>query len=163
MRRPGAAHSVAWKHHKREIQLGSRSGYQNTGLCLTSYRSGVWELSSDPDLTTTKTYLLEVKQKNYLTEETNPVTTLLEPNSLHPDCTKFAKHTHLRTSLFLKGESSDFQQNLSLTVFNRDLLESAYESEMVSKSNAKQVICSQCFVCDLITICRLHITFTEAP
>ncbi|KER26816.1 hypothetical protein T265_06024 [Opisthorchis viverrini] len=24
MRRPGAAHSVAWKHHKREIQLGSR-------------------------------------------------------------------------------------------------------------------------------------------
>ncbi|KER18938.1 hypothetical protein T265_12091 [Opisthorchis viverrini] len=23
MRRPGAAHSVAWKHHKREIQLGS--------------------------------------------------------------------------------------------------------------------------------------------
>ncbi|KER26435.1 hypothetical protein T265_06348 [Opisthorchis viverrini] len=25
MRRPGAAHSVAWKHYKREIQLGSRS------------------------------------------------------------------------------------------------------------------------------------------
>ncbi|KAG5445997.1 hypothetical protein CSKR_108117 [Clonorchis sinensis] len=25
MRRPGAAHSVAWKHQKREIQLGSRS------------------------------------------------------------------------------------------------------------------------------------------
>ncbi|KER27583.1 hypothetical protein T265_05400 [Opisthorchis viverrini] len=24
MRRPGAAHSVAWKHHKREIQLSSR-------------------------------------------------------------------------------------------------------------------------------------------
>ncbi|KAG5447683.1 hypothetical protein CSKR_112138 [Clonorchis sinensis] len=24
MKRPGAAHSVAWKHHKREIQLGSR-------------------------------------------------------------------------------------------------------------------------------------------
>ncbi|KER31847.1 hypothetical protein T265_01938 [Opisthorchis viverrini] len=24
MRRPGAAHSVAWKHHKREVQLGSR-------------------------------------------------------------------------------------------------------------------------------------------
>ncbi|KAG5449391.1 hypothetical protein CSKR_101165 [Clonorchis sinensis] len=24
MRRPGAAHSVAWKHHKREIQLGFR-------------------------------------------------------------------------------------------------------------------------------------------
>ncbi|KAG5442455.1 hypothetical protein CSKR_110689 [Clonorchis sinensis] len=24
MRRPGAAHSVAWKHQKREIQLGSR-------------------------------------------------------------------------------------------------------------------------------------------
>ncbi|KAG5446258.1 hypothetical protein CSKR_114210 [Clonorchis sinensis] len=23
MRRPGAAHSIAWKHHKREIQLGS--------------------------------------------------------------------------------------------------------------------------------------------
>ncbi|KER24211.1 hypothetical protein T265_08058 [Opisthorchis viverrini] len=23
MRQPGAAHSVAWKHHKREIQLGS--------------------------------------------------------------------------------------------------------------------------------------------
>ncbi|KAG5445835.1 hypothetical protein CSKR_107306 [Clonorchis sinensis] len=23
MRRPGAAHSVAWKHHKRETQLGS--------------------------------------------------------------------------------------------------------------------------------------------
>ncbi|KER21793.1 hypothetical protein T265_09953 [Opisthorchis viverrini] len=28
MRRPGAAHSVAWKHHKREIQLGSRWGKQ---------------------------------------------------------------------------------------------------------------------------------------
>ncbi|KAG5452248.1 hypothetical protein CSKR_106882 [Clonorchis sinensis] len=25
MRRPGAAHSVAWKHQKREIQLGSRT------------------------------------------------------------------------------------------------------------------------------------------
>ncbi|KAG5441875.1 hypothetical protein CSKR_106322 [Clonorchis sinensis] len=25
MRRPGAAHSVAWKHHKREIQLGFSS------------------------------------------------------------------------------------------------------------------------------------------
>ncbi|KER30033.1 hypothetical protein T265_03412 [Opisthorchis viverrini] len=24
MRRPGAAHSFAWRHHKREIQLGSR-------------------------------------------------------------------------------------------------------------------------------------------
>ncbi|KAG5442293.1 hypothetical protein CSKR_104857 [Clonorchis sinensis] len=24
MRRPGAAHSVAWEHHKREIQLGYR-------------------------------------------------------------------------------------------------------------------------------------------
>ncbi|KAG5454662.1 hypothetical protein CSKR_104966 [Clonorchis sinensis] len=25
MRRSGAAHSVVWKHHKREIQLGSRA------------------------------------------------------------------------------------------------------------------------------------------
>ncbi|GAA57632.1 hypothetical protein CLF_112996 [Clonorchis sinensis] len=25
MRRPDAAHSVTWEHHKREIQLGSRS------------------------------------------------------------------------------------------------------------------------------------------
>ncbi|GAA56627.1 hypothetical protein CSKR_103479 [Clonorchis sinensis] len=27
MRRPGAAHSVAWKHHKREIQLGSSAEF----------------------------------------------------------------------------------------------------------------------------------------
>ncbi|KAG5451107.1 hypothetical protein CSKR_106651 [Clonorchis sinensis] len=29
MRRPGAAHSVAWKHHKREIHLGSRLNEAN--------------------------------------------------------------------------------------------------------------------------------------
>ncbi|KAG5454278.1 hypothetical protein CSKR_106541, partial [Clonorchis sinensis] len=31
MRRPGAAHSVAWTHHKREIQLGSRPPHVSVG------------------------------------------------------------------------------------------------------------------------------------
>ncbi|KER27808.1 hypothetical protein T265_13728, partial [Opisthorchis viverrini] len=31
MRWPGAAHSVAWKHHKRETQLGSRPPHVSLG------------------------------------------------------------------------------------------------------------------------------------
>ncbi|GAA56059.1 hypothetical protein CLF_109803 [Clonorchis sinensis] len=34
MRRPGAAHSVAWKHHKREIQLGSRTQKNVSAIVL---------------------------------------------------------------------------------------------------------------------------------
>ncbi|KAG5451140.1 hypothetical protein CSKR_102691 [Clonorchis sinensis] len=35
MRRPGAAHSVAWKHHNREIQLGSRSKVEHPSAPAT--------------------------------------------------------------------------------------------------------------------------------
>ncbi|GAA47745.1 hypothetical protein CLF_100750 [Clonorchis sinensis] len=38
MRRPGAAHSVAWKHQKREIQLGSRQAYQRIGVLETAIK-----------------------------------------------------------------------------------------------------------------------------
>ncbi|KAG5446642.1 hypothetical protein CSKR_108301, partial [Clonorchis sinensis] len=37
MRRPGAAHSVAWKHHKREIQLDSRREPRVSVLLATQF------------------------------------------------------------------------------------------------------------------------------
>ncbi|KAG5441339.1 hypothetical protein CSKR_103227 [Clonorchis sinensis] len=42
---PGAAHSVAWNHHKREIQLGSGRNHEKlqiAGFCKSSY---YWKLS----------------------------------------------------------------------------------------------------------------------
>ncbi|GAA47878.1 hypothetical protein CLF_100916 [Clonorchis sinensis] len=59
MRRPGATHSVAWKHHKREIQLGSRLAAEALAITNGEHKNSKLCSENQPERTCEPTNLRE--------------------------------------------------------------------------------------------------------
>ncbi|KAG5444159.1 hypothetical protein CSKR_101649 [Clonorchis sinensis] len=109
-RRPGTAHSVAWKHHKREIQLGSRIlSTQNSrsmaGEIIT--RIGIFMKTTHKVAENSSTAHKGFRSSWGPSGRRSSRVSVNLMFFLNPNWTECEKYTHLQINLVFTGDSSE--------------------------------------------------------
>ncbi|KER28314.1 hypothetical protein T265_04843 [Opisthorchis viverrini] len=119
MGRPGAAHSVAWKHHNREIQMGSRPPHDSVRTIFEISHYIFIKETTDKVAENSSTAHDRFLPSRGSSGRRSPRVSVNLMIYLNPNWTVFLRiHNHLQTNLVFSRDSPGTRVNLSFVMFS---------------------------------------------